>query len=82
MDRGANGVVADNYVRVIDKYHDKTEDVRGIDNNEITSIPSITSGSIALTTSVEVIIVTQQYEFNGKNKTIYSSPQIEPFKKR
>ena len=77
MDRGANGVVAGNDVRVIAKHPNWAVDVRGIDNHEIESIPLVTTGSITLTTSGEVIIIIHQCACNGKNKTIHSSPQIE-----
>ena len=77
MDRGENGGVAGNDFRFIEKHPDKTTDARGTDNHEIASIPLVTSSSVSLTTSGEVIIIMHQCVCHGKNKTIHSSPQIE-----
>ena len=82
MDRGANGGVAGNDVRVIAKYADRTTDVRGLDNYEIASIPLVSADDVTLTTSGEVIIIMHQCACHGKNNTIYSSPQIDHYKNK
>ena len=51
MDRGANGSVAANDIRVISKHPDRTVNARGIDNHEIVFITLVTAGGVALTTS-------------------------------
>ena len=48
VDRGANGGVAGNDVRVISKHPYRIVDVRGIENNEIASIPLVTAGAVRL----------------------------------
>ena len=58
VDRGANGSLAGNDVMSIAKYSDRTVDVRGADKHEIESIPSLTAGGIALTTSGEACVST------------------------
>ena len=82
VDRGANGGVAGNDVRVIAKHPDRTVDVRGIDNHEITHIPLVTAGGVTSTTSGEVIVIMHQHACHGKNKTIHSSPQIEHYENK
>ena len=82
VDIGANGGVAGNDVRAIAKHPDRTVDVRGIDNHEITSIPLVTVGGVTSTTSGEIIIIMHQYAHHGKNKTIHSSPQIEHYENK
>ena len=62
------------------KYPHRTTDVRGIHNHEITSVPLVTAGGVTLSTSGEVIVITSQRPYYGKNKTIHSSPQIEYYK--
>lgn len=82
VDRCANGGVAGNDVRVIDKHPDRTVDVRGINNHEITSIPLVTAGGVTSTTSGEVIVIMHQHAHHGKNKIIHSYPQIEHYENK
>ena len=51
MDKGSNGSVAGNDVRVIAKHPDRIVDIRCVDSHEITSIPVVTPGGVLLTTS-------------------------------
>ena len=80
VDRGANGGVAGEDVRVIHKALDRKICIRGIDNHEITDVPSVTAGGVTQTISGEVIAILNQYAYHGKGKTIHSSGQIEFFK--
>ena len=73
VDRGSNGGVEGVDVRIMSKYSDRTADVRGIVNHEITSVPLATPGGVALSTSGEVIVIMHQHAYHGKNKTIHSS---------
>ena len=50
MDRGDNGRVVGDDVRVIAKHPNRTRDARGTDDHEETSIPLATTGGVALTT--------------------------------
>ena len=80
VDRGANGGVAGNDVRVIEKHSDKTCNIKGIDNHEVPSIPIVTAGGVTSTISGEVIIIMHQYAYHPKCPTIHSSAQIEHYK--
>ena len=60
----------------------RTTHIRGINNYEITSIPLVTTGRVALTTSSEVILIMHQHAYHGKNNTIHSSTQIEHCKNK
>ena len=73
VDRRANGGVAGNDIRVMSKHPDRSVDVRGIDNHEITSVHLVTSSGVALSTSGEVIVIMHQHDYHGKNKKIHSS---------
>lgn len=46
VDRGANGEVAGNDVRIIEKHPDKTVKIRGIDNHEVPYTPIVTAGGV------------------------------------
>ena len=68
VDRGANGRVEGNDARVMSKHLDRTVDVRGIDSHEITSMPIVNAGDVALFTSGEVIVIMHQHAHHLKNK--------------
>ena len=76
MDRGTNIGVAVDDVIVTAKHSYMTVDVRGADNHGIVYVALVTTGSVALTNSGEVIIIMHQNAHHGKNKTINSSPQL------
>ena len=77
VDRGANGRVAGEDVRVIWHNVDRRVDVCGIDNHEITSIPLFTSGGITNSFNGEIIIIINQCAYYGKERPIHSSGQLE-----
>ena len=76
VDRGANGGVAGNDVRIIAKHPHRNVEVRGIENHEISSILLVTASCVTLITSGEVITIVHQCACHGKNKTIHSSPKL------
>ena len=78
-DRGANGGVAGEDVRVIDTT-DRRVDIRGIDNHQVTAVPIATCGAVAKSQKGEVILILHQYAYTGRGKTIHSCGQIEDFK--
>ena len=80
VNRGANGGIAGNDVRITCKDPSKTVNVRGIDNHEITSMHLVTAGGVTLSTSGEVILIVHQCAYHPKTKTIHSSAQIDHFK--
>ena len=78
VDRGANGGIAGNDVRVIERLH-RHVDVQGIDNHIMDNIPIVTAGGVTKTQRGEVILILNQYAFFGKGTSIHSSPQIEAY---
>ena len=76
VDRGANGGIAGEDVRIIEK-SDRTVDVRGIDNHQITNIPIVTAGGVIKTQHGPAIAIMHQYAYTGQGKTIHSSGQLE-----
>jgi len=76
VDRGANGGIAGDDVRIIEK-SDWTVDVRGIDNHQIVDIPIVTAGGVVKTQHGPAIVILHQYAYTGQGKTIHSSAQLE-----
>ena len=79
VDRGANGGIAGEDVRLIDRTHGSV-DVRGIDNHQLTNVPIVTAGGVATSQHGEVIIILNQYAYTGKGKSIHSCAQLEWYK--
>jgi hypothetical protein len=79
IDRGANGGIAGEDVRVINRTG-RQVDVQGIDNHQIVNIPIVTAGAVIKTQRGEVIAIMHQYAHTGKGKTIHSSGQLEWYK--
>jgi hypothetical protein len=80
VNRGANGGVAGEHVRVIHKLH-RTVDVPGIDNHQIVDIlvPIVIAGGVINTQKGPAIAILNQYAYIGKGKTIHSSGQLKWF---
>ena len=79
VDRGANGGVAGDDVRIINKSL-RTVDIQGLDNHQIKSVPIVTAGGVMQTQNGDVIVILHQYAYHGKGKTIHSSGQLEWYK--
>ena len=75
IDRRVNGGVAGEDVRVIHKDSDRKIFICGIDNYEITDVPSVTAAGVSQTTAGELIIVLNQHAYHVKGETIHSSGQ-------
>jgi len=81
VDRGANGGVAGDDVRIIHRHGDhQMVDIEGIDKHRMTGIPLCTVGGVTKTDCGDVILIMHQYAYTGKGHTIHSSAQIEAFK--
>ena len=78
IDRGANGGVAGEDVRLIARHH-RTVHVHGIDNHELTDIPIDTVGGVVPSQHGPVIAILHQYAFMGRGHTIHSAGQLEWF---
>src|SRR5688572_9177320 len=79
VDRGANGGIAGEDVRIIAKTG-RQVDIQGIDNHCISDIPIVTAGGVVTTQKGEVIAIMHQYAYVGKGKTIHSCGQLEAHK--
>ena len=79
IDRGANGGVAGDDVRIISKT-DRCVDITGIDNHKISRIPIVTVGGVVKTHKGFVIVICPEYAGLCTGKTIHSSGQLEAFK--
>ena len=81
VDRGANGGLAGNDVRVICKHNPpRYIDVSGLDSHQVKDLEIITAGGVAPSQKGPVIIILHQYAHLGKGSTIHSCIQLEAFK--
>ena len=64
MDRGANGGVAGNNVRVIATHLERTVDIRGVDNHETKTTTLIKTGAVTSTISGEFIFMLHQCAYH------------------
>jgi hypothetical protein len=78
IDRGANGGIPGDDVRIIERTL-RTVDVHGIDNHEVTGIPIVTAGSVIMTQHGPLIGIFPQYAYLGSGKTIHSAAQLEHY---
>jgi hypothetical protein len=76
---GANGGVAGDDVRVI-FCTERTVDISGIDNHQVTNIDIGTVGRIVMTQKGFVIAIFHQYALLGKGHSIHSPCQLEWYK--
>jgi hypothetical protein len=76
VDRGANGGLAGEDVRVIKHTHRKA-DISGINNHTVVGLPIITAAGVVNTQAGPVCVILHQYALLGKGKSIHSSVQME-----
>ena len=71
IDRGANGGLAGNNVRVLHKTG-RTVDVQGIDNHQIVDIPIVTAAGVVKSHRGDIILIMNQYAHipNGKQYSL------------
>ncbi len=79
VDRGANGLVAGNDVRIISTNPGAKVDVGGIDSHRITDIRVGTVGGVMQSQIGEFIGIFHQAALHGKGRSIMSSSQMETF---
>jgi hypothetical protein len=81
VDRGANGGIAGDDVRLIPMglSVDRKVNVRGVDNHELESIPLASVGGVTPTQHGPVIVIFHQYAYLARGKTIHSSRRLEHF---
>jgi len=80
VDRGANGGIAGNDVRVLYQTEHKHVRVKGIDNHEITNLPIVTAAGVSISQRGPVLVILNQYAYHPQHKTIHSAAQIEAYK--
>ena len=78
MDRGANGGLAGLDTRVILTTLCRV-DIQGLDNHQVTNIPIVTAGAVAISQRGPVIIIMHQYAGLGRGHSIHSSAQLEAY---
>jgi len=81
VDRGANGGMLGNDAKV--KFRrNKSFDVTGIDNHELSSLLMVDAMAKTLTDKGEVILVLRNCAYHGVNRTLHSSGQIEYYQNK
>ena len=81
IDRGANGGLAGNDVRVIFKHNPpRLIDVSGTGGHNVKNIEIVTAGGVVTSQRGEVILILNQYALLGTGCTIHSSIQLEHYK--
>ena len=80
VDRGANGGLAGEDMRVIATSPHRSVHVEGIDNHQVRDIPIVTAGGVLHTNQGDVIGIFHQYAHINKGSSIHSSVQLEAYK--
>jgi len=81
VDQGANGGIAGDDVRIIEKT-DRKVDLSGIDSHKVRDLPIVMAGAVVETQRGPVIAIMHQYAYMGEHKMIHSSAQIEHYKNK
>ena len=79
VDRGANGGILGDDAHVI-FHHQRTVDVTGIDNHEMTNLKIVDASTRVTTQLGPVILILRQYAYHGTGRSIHSCAQIEAHK--
>ena len=78
VDRGANGGIAGNDVKIVSKTGRKIN-VTGINNHQLNDIPIGTVAGHAVSQRGECIVIMHQYAIHQTNRSIHSCVQLEHF---
>jgi len=81
VDRGANGGALGNDAKVT-FCRNKSVDVTGIDNHELSSLPMVYATAKTLADKGEVILILRNCAHHGVNRTLHSSGQIEHYQNK
>ena len=79
MDRGANGGIV-GFDGVIIRVHQRTVNVTGIDNHELSALSIVDASAKVMTNRGWAIAIMQQYAHHAVRTTIHSAGQIEAYK--
>ena len=77
VDRGANGGLAGEDVRIISRNDDCSIDVTGIDAHQMINVPTGTVGGLTTSNKGNVILIFHQYGITQKGHSIHSAVQME-----
>ena len=78
VDRGANGGIAGDNVRVIAEV-DRHVNVQGVGNHELSDLKIVTAGGVCPSHRGDVLVILHQYALIPGSQTIHSSTQMEQF---
>ena len=78
VDRGANGSIAGNDVRILRKLQ-REVDVTGIDNHELNALRIVDAAAKTQSQHGEIIIIIHQCAYHGRGQTIISAGQVEHY---
>ncbi|GAX29003.1 hypothetical protein FisN_7Hu406 [Fistulifera solaris] len=79
IDRGANGGVAGEDMRLIRTVPDRFVDIQGIDNHQLPKVLIATVCGVVKTQVGEQIAIFNQYAYTGRGVSIHSSGQLEHY---
>ena len=79
IDRGANGGIAGDNVRVL-SVSDHRVDVSGVGNHKLTDLKIVSAGGVMSTHKGDVVAILHQYALIPGSMTIHSSLQLEAFR--
>jgi hypothetical protein len=79
VDRGVNGGIAGQDVRVI-ATTDRTVDIQGIDNHQLTNVPVGTVAGVVQTNKGLVVAIMHQYAIVGRGHSVHSPAHWEWYK--
>lgn len=80
VDRGANGGVGGEDVRLISRSPHHTVDIQGIDNHMMNAVPIGTVGGVVDTHRGPCVAIFHNYAYTGRGSSIHSSAQLESYK--
>ena len=81
IDRGANGGLAGNDVKVISTSSRKV-DVAGLDNHTVNGLSIVTAAGLVQTNKGPMIMIMHQYAYMKDHKTIHCCVQLEHYKNK
>ena len=79
IDRGANGSIAGNDMKVI-RNTGQSIDLSGIDDHTIRNLPIVDAGGVTRTQKGDIILVVHQTAYMPEGRSIISTGQLEHFK--
>ncbi len=79
IDRGANGGVGGEDVRLLHYVPGRVVNIQGIDNHQLDSIRIGTVGGVVNSNQGPLVLIFHQYTYTGRGVSIHSAIQMERF---